>query len=69
MDTREKEVALRLLSFKAASCSHRQSATSAFFGLHPHLHPLRFCLVRTIRYLAVPVSLVKLLKVLNRGEV
>ena len=35
----------------------------------PVLYLLRFCLVRTIRYLAVPVSLVKLLKVLNREEV
>ena len=38
-------------------------------SLYPHEHPFRFCLVRTFRYLAVPVNLVKLLKVLNREEV
>ena len=42
-------------------------ASSAW--LYPHLHPFRFGLMRPIRYLAVPVSLVKLLKVLNREEV
>jgi hypothetical protein len=39
---------------------------------HPELiSSFRFgtCLVRTIRYLAVPVSLLKLLKVLTREEV
>jgi len=36
---------------------------------HPHSHPLMFSATCIIRYLAVPVSLVKLLKVLDREEV
>jgi hypothetical protein len=35
------------------------------FSQHPHWHPLMLSAARTIRYLAVPSSLVKLLKVLD----
>ena len=41
----------------------------SIFGLYPHLHPLRFCLYAYYQVLGIAVSLVKLLKVLNREEV